>query len=83
MIRHLLSIDQLTAEQIDLVLRTADSFREVGTRAIKKVPTLRGLTVCNLFFEPSTRTRISFELAAKRLSADVVNFTGDSKTSVA
>jgi aspartate carbamoyltransferase catalytic subunit len=83
MIKHLLSIDQLTAEQIDLVLRTADSFREVGNRAIKKVPTLRGLTVCNLFFEASTRTRISFELAAKRLSADVVNFTGDSRTSIA
>ena len=83
MIKHLLSIDQLTAEQIDLVLRTADSFREVGTRAIKKVPTLRGLTVCNLFFEASTRTRISFEIAAKRLSADVVNFAGDSRTSLA
>ena len=83
MIKHLLSIDQLSAEQIDLVLRTADSFREVGTRAIKKVPTLRGLTVCNLFFEASTRTRISFEIAAKRLSADVVNFTGDSRTSLA
>jgi aspartate carbamoyltransferase catalytic subunit len=82
-IKHLLSINQLSAEQIDLVLRTADSFREVGTRAIKKVPALRGLTVCNLFFEPSTRTRISFELAAKRLSADVVNFTGDSKSAVA
>jgi aspartate carbamoyltransferase catalytic subunit len=82
MIKHLLSINQLSAEQIDLVLRTADSFREVGTRAIKKVPALRGLTVCNLFFEPSTRTRISFELAAKRLSADVVNFTGDSKSAV-
>ncbi|MGH2721460.1 MAG: aspartate carbamoyltransferase catalytic subunit [Actinomycetota bacterium] len=81
--KHLLSINQLTAEQIDLVLRTADSFREVGTRAIKKVPALRGLTVCNLFFEPSTRTRISFELAAKRLSADVVNFTGDSRSAVA
>jgi aspartate carbamoyltransferase catalytic subunit len=83
MIRHLLSIDQLSAEQIELVLGTADSFREVGTRTIKKVPTLRGRTVCNLFFEPSTRTRISFEIAAKRLSADVINFTADSKTSVA
>ena len=83
MIKHLLSINQLSAEQIDLVLRTADSFHEVGTRAIKKVPALRGLTVCNLFFEPSTRTRISFELAAKRLSADVVNFTGDSKSALA
>lgn len=82
MIKHLLSMDQLSPEQIDLILRTADSFREVGTRKIKKVPTLRGRTVCNLFFEPSTRTRISFEIAAKRLSADVINFTADSKTSV-
>jgi aspartate carbamoyltransferase catalytic subunit len=82
-IKHLLSMDQLTADQIDLVLRTADSFQEVGNRAIKKVPALRGMTVCNLFFEASTRTRISFEIAAKRLSADVVNFTGDSKTSLA
>ena len=82
MIKHLLSIDQLHPEQIDLIMRTADSLREVGTRTIKKVPALRGRTVCNLFFEPSTRTRISFEVAAKRLSADVVNFTADSKTSV-
>jgi aspartate carbamoyltransferase catalytic subunit len=82
MIKHLLSIDQLQPEQIDLIMRTADSLREVGTRTIKKVPVLRGRTVCNLFFEPSTRTRISFEVAAKRLSADVVNFTADSKTSV-
>ena len=82
MIKNLLSIDQLCVEQIELVLRTAESFREVGTRTIKKVPILRGRTVCNLFFEPSTRTRISFELAAKRLSADVINFTADSKTSV-
>ncbi len=82
MIKHLLSIDQLSVAQIEEVLRTAESFREVGTRRIKKVPTLRGRTVCNLFFEPSTRTRISFEIAAKRLSADVINFTADSRTSV-
>ncbi len=82
MIKHLLSIDQLSTDQIDLVLKTADSFGEVGTRTIKKVPALRGRTVCNLFFEPSTRTRLSFELAAKRLSADVITFTADSKTSV-
>lgn len=82
MIKHLLSIDQLSPEVIDLILKTADSFREVGTRKIKKVPTLRGRTVCNLFFEPSTRTRISFELAAKRLSADVINFTADAGSSV-
>lgn len=82
MIKHLLSIDQLSVEDIELILHTADSFREVGTRKIKKVPTLRGRTVCNLFFEPSTRTRLSFELAAKRLSADVINFTADKKSSV-
>ncbi|HVE77170.1 MAG TPA: aspartate carbamoyltransferase catalytic subunit [Actinomycetota bacterium] len=82
MIKHLLSIDQLSVAQIEEVLRIAESFREVGTRRIKKVPTLRGRTVCNLFFEPSTRTRISFEIAAKRLSADVINFTADSRTSV-
>ena len=82
MIKHLLSIDQLSPSQIELVLKTADSFREVGTRTIKKVPILRGRTVCNLFFEPSTRTRISFELAAKRLSADVINFTGDARSSL-
>ncbi len=82
MIKHLLSIDQLSTDMIDLVLKTTDSFGEVGTRTIKKVPALRGRTVCNLFFEPSTRTRLSFELAAKRLSADVITFTADSKTSV-
>ena len=82
MIKHLLSIDQLSPSQIELVLKTADSFREVGTRTIKKVPILRGRTVCNLFFESSTRTRISFELAAKRLSADVINFSGDARSSL-
>lgn len=82
MLKHLLSIDQLSSEQVDLVLKTADSFREVGTRTIKKVPALRGRTVCNLFFEPSTRTRLSFELAARRLSADVINFNADTRTSV-
>ncbi|MGH2773189.1 MAG: aspartate carbamoyltransferase catalytic subunit [Actinomycetota bacterium] len=80
--RHLLSIDELSVDQIDLILKTADAFREVGTRTIKKVPILRGRTVCNLFLEPSTRTRISFELAAKRLSADVINFTADARTSL-
>jgi aspartate carbamoyltransferase catalytic subunit len=79
---HLLSIHDLSAEDIVRVLDTAESFREVGTRVIKKVPALRGRTVVNLFYENSTRTRISFELAAKRLSADVINFT-TSGTSVA
>jgi aspartate carbamoyltransferase catalytic subunit len=75
MIKHLLSINQLTREDILRILDTAESFREVGTRVIKKVPALRGRTVVNLFYENSTRTRISFELAAKRLSADVINFS--------
>ena len=73
--RHLLSVNDLTAADVVRVLDTAESFREVGTRVIKKVPALRGRTVVNLFYENSTRTRISFELAAKRLSADVINFT--------
>src|SRR5213082_1951657 len=75
MIKHLLSVNQLSREDVTRILDTAESFREVGTRVIKKVPALRGRTVVNLFYENSTRTRISFELAAKRLSADVINFT--------
>ena len=72
---HLLSMHDVSAEDVIRILDTAESFREVGTRVIKKVPALRGRTVVNLFYENSTRTRISFELAAKRLSADVINFT--------
>ncbi len=83
MIKHLLSMDQLSAADITRILDTADSLRRVTDRPIKKLPTLRGRTVCNLFYEASTRTRISFELAAKRLSADVINFSADSKSSVA
>ena len=83
MIKHLLSMDQLSAEDITKILDTAESLRQVTDRPIKKLPTLRGRTVCNLFYEASTRTRISFELAAKRLSADVINFSADSKSSVA
>src|SRR5436309_15984483 len=75
MIKHLLSTTQLSREDVTRILDTAESFREVGTRVIKKVPALRGRTVVNLFYENSTRTRISFELAAKRLSADVINFS--------
>jgi len=71
--KDLLDIESLSAEEIALVLDTAASFKEIGTRAIKKVPTLRGRTVVNLFYEPSTRTRVSFEIAAKRLSADAIN----------
>lgn len=73
--KDLLTIAELSAEEIDLILKTAESLKEVGGRDIKKVPALRGKTVVNLFFEPSTRTRTSFELAAKRLSADVINFS--------
>ncbi len=71
--KDLLGLEYLTAEQISLVLDTAVPFREISERQIKKVPTLRGMTIVNLFFEPSTRTRISFEFAEKRLSADTVN----------
>jgi aspartate carbamoyltransferase catalytic subunit len=83
MLKHLLSMDQLGADEITTILDTAESLRQVTDRPIKKLPTLRGRTVCNLFYEASTRTRISFELAAKRLSADVINFSADSKSSVA
>src|SRR3989475_3923569 len=75
MIKHLLSVTQLERDDILRILDTAESFREVGSRVIKKVPALRGRTVVNLFYENSPRTRISFELAAKRLSADVINFS--------
>src|SRR6185436_14037141 len=71
--KDLLGIADLTSEEIYLVLETADAMREVGQRPIKKVPTLRGKTVVNLFYEPSTRTRTSFEIAEKRLSADTLN----------
>src|ERR1700748_3005478 len=78
--KHLLDIESLTAEEITTVLDTARAFKAVGERAIKKVPALRGKTVVNLFVEPSTRTRISFELAAHRLSADVINFTAEASS---
>jgi aspartate carbamoyltransferase catalytic subunit len=71
--RHLLGIADLSPEEIVLILDTAEAMKEVGQRTIKKVPTLRGRTVINLFFEPSTRTRTSFEIAEKRLSADTLN----------
>jgi len=73
--KHLLSLEDLTREEILHILDTARTFREVLDRPIKKVPSLRGVTVCNAFFEPSTRTRLSFELAAKRLSADTLSFS--------
>ncbi len=73
--RHLLGIKDLTEEDIQLIFQTADEFKEVLNRPIKKVPSLRDVTIANVFFENSTRTRLSFELAEKRLSADVVNFS--------
>ncbi len=78
--RHLLGIDDLSLADVDLIFRTADGFKEVLARPIKKVPSLRDITVANIFFENSTRTRISFELAEKRLSADVVNFSSSSSS---
>lgn len=80
--KDLLGLRELSGEEIEALLQTAETFREVSTRSIKKVPTLRGKVVVNLFFEPSTRTRISFELAASRLSADVVNFEAATSSAV-
>jgi aspartate carbamoyltransferase catalytic subunit len=78
----LLGIEPLDRERIELILETAERMQEIGTRDVKKVPTLRGRTIVNLFFEPSTRTQTSFEIAGKRLAADVVNFsTGSSSLS--
>src|SRR3990172_12671266 len=73
--KDLLGIKELAAEDIELILETASGFKDVIGRDIKKVPTLRGKTAVNLFYEPSTRTRTSFELAAKRMSTDVINFS--------
>jgi aspartate carbamoyltransferase catalytic subunit len=75
--KHLLDIQSLDSDEITTVLDTATAFKAVGERAIKKVPALRGKTVVNLFIEPSTRTRISFELAAQRLTADIINFSAE------
>jgi aspartate carbamoyltransferase catalytic subunit len=80
--RHLLGISELDAGEIDLILQTAVAMKEIGTRPIKKVPTLRGRTVINLFLEPSTRTRMSFELAEKRLSADTLGMTASGSSVV-
>ncbi|MBF4509182.1 MAG: aspartate carbamoyltransferase catalytic subunit [Aeromicrobium sp.] len=80
--KHIMTMDDLSADDITLILDTAESFAEVNQRRIKKLPTLRGRTIVNLFFEPSTRTRMSFEIASKRLSADGVNFTASSSATV-
>ena len=79
-VNHLLGIKYLKKEDIELIFKTADHFKEVINRPIKKVPSLRDITIANLFFENSTRTRLSFELAEKRLSADVINFSAASSS---
>jgi len=79
-VNHLLGIKYITEDDIQLIFETADHFKEVINRPIKKVPSLRDITIANLFFENSTRTRLSFELAEKRLSADVINFTASSSS---
>ena len=81
MLKHLLGIEGLTKDQLSLLLDNSYNLLEVSERDIKKVPSLRGKTIINLFMEPSTRTRVSFEIAGKRLSADTINFTGSSSSS--
>ncbi|MEO7907182.1 MAG: aspartate carbamoyltransferase, partial [Saprospiraceae bacterium] len=78
--KHLLGIKYITRDDIELIFETSDQFKEVINRPIKKVPSLRDVTIANLFFENSTRTRISFELAEKRLSADMINFSASSSS---
>ena len=78
--KHVFGIEQLSVADIEHILATARSFREISNRAIKKVPTLRGKTIVNLFFEPSTRTRLSFEIAAKRMSADTFNISASTSS---
>src|SRR5262245_44359083 len=80
--KDLLGIEDLSPEEINLILDTAETFRDINQRQIKKVPTLRGKTVINLFFEASTRTRTSFEIAAKRLSADTINISASTSSVV-
>lgn len=79
-VKHLIGIKELTPEDINLIFQTADNFKKVINRSIKKVPSLREITIANLFFENSTRTKLSFELAEKRLSADVINFSAASSS---
>ncbi|BCR04994.1 aspartate carbamoyltransferase [Desulfuromonas versatilis] len=80
--KHILGTEQLSREDIELILDTADSFKEINSREIKKVPTLRGKTIINLFYEASTRTRTSFEIAGKRLSADTINISASASSVV-
>ncbi|MCH7514817.1 MAG: aspartate carbamoyltransferase catalytic subunit [Bacteroidetes bacterium] len=79
-VRHLLGIKDLTIDDIELIFETASNFKEIINRPIKKVPSLRDITIANVFFESSTRTRLSFELAEKRLSADVINFSSSTSS---
>jgi aspartate carbamoyltransferase catalytic subunit len=78
--KHIISLEDFSCDDIGLILQTAESFKEISSRSIKKVPTLRGRTVINLFFEPSTRTRLSFEIAAKRMSADTFNISASTSS---
>ncbi|NTV12424.1 MAG: aspartate carbamoyltransferase catalytic subunit [Desulfobulbaceae bacterium] len=80
--KNIISLEDFSVDDINLILHTSDSFKEISTRSIKKVPTLRGRTVINLFFEPSTRTRLSFEIAAKRMSADTFNISASTSSAV-
>ena len=80
--KDILGIKDLTVDEINLILETAESFLEISTRKIKKVPTLRGKRVINLFYEASTRTRTSFEIAGKRLSADTINISASTSSVV-
>jgi aspartate carbamoyltransferase catalytic subunit len=79
-VKHLLGIKDLSSEDLNLIFKTADNFKSILNAPIKKVPSLRDITIVNLFFENSTRTRVSFELAEKRLSADVINFSSSSSS---
>ena len=78
--KHMLGIKNLTIDDIELIFETASNFKEIINRPIKKVPSLRDITIANVFFESSTRTRLSFELAEKRLSADVINFSSSTSS---
>src|SRR5437762_3059922 len=78
--KHLITIEELSVAEIEQILATATSFRKILTRSVKKVPALRGKTIVNLFLEPSTRTRMAFDMAAKRLSADVISFDASSSS---
>jgi len=80
--KHILGLEQMSREDIDHILSTAQSFKEISSRAIKKVPILRGKTIINFFFEPSTRTRLSFEIAAKRMSGDTFNISASTSSAV-